>query len=56
MVHLPFKACSTYCIAGAIKSGKTTWVYRLLKNKDVMFSEQVEQILYCYGVHKEHII
>ena len=53
MVPLPFEACSTFTIAGATKSGKTTFVFRLLKNKDVMFSSPVEKVLYCYGAEQE---
>ena len=52
MIPLPFESCSTFCIAGATKSGKTSWVYRLLKYKDVMFTEPVEKVLYCYGVYQ----
>ena len=53
MVPLPFEACSTFTIAGATKSGKMTFVFRLLKNKDVMFSSPVEKVLYCYGAEQE---
>ena len=52
MISLPFEACSTFCIAGATKSGKTSWVYRLLRNKDIMFTEPIEKVLYCYGVYQ----
>ena len=50
---LPFEGCSTFMIAGVTKSGKMTFVFHLLKNKDVMFSSLVEKILYCYGVEQE---
>ena len=52
-VPLPFEAASTACISGATKSGKTTWLFRLLKNKKVMFSEPVKKILYCYGIYQD---
>ena len=37
----------------ATKSGKTTFVFCLLENKDVMFSSPVEKVLYCYGAELE---
>ena len=36
-------------ITGTTGSGKTTWLYRLLQNKDSMFSNPPTSILYCYG-------
>ena len=52
-VPLPFEAASTGCVSGATKSGKTTWLFRLLRNKNVMFSELVNKILYCYGIYQD---
>ena len=52
-VALPFESASTTCISGATKSGKTTWLFRLIKNKDIMFSEPVQKILYCYGIYQD---
>ena len=52
MIPLRFESCSSFCIAGATKSGKTSWAYWLLKHKDVMFTEPVEKVLYCYGVYQ----
>ena len=50
-VPLPFEAVSTACVSGA--SGKTTWLFRLLRNKNVTFSEPVNKILYCYGIYQD---
>lgn len=48
----PFQACSTISITGATGSGKSSWVFKLLKAKDVMFTEPPVSILYCYGVYQ----
>ena len=49
---LPFKPCSSIC--GTTGSGKTQWVYKLLKNAKGMFvQDPPESILYCYGVWQD---
>ena len=53
VVPLPFEAASTACVSGSTKSGKTTWLFRLLRNKAVMFSEPVNKVLYCYGIYQD---
>ena len=51
---LPFKPCSSICISGTTGSGKTQWVYKLLKNAKGMFvQDPPETILYCYGVWQD---
>lgn len=47
---IPFKASSSLVVNGPTGVGKTWWVYRLLRHHDVMFTEKVHDILYCYGV------
>lgn len=40
-------------VAGITKSGKTHWIYSLLKNKDLMFKDTPpKRVLYCYGVYQ----
>ena len=51
-VALPFEEASTVCISGATKSGKTSWLHKLLKNKEAMFTVPVSKILYCYGIYQ----
>ena len=52
-VALPFEEASTVCLKGATKSGKSTWLHRLLKNKDVMFSVMVKKkSLFCYIIYQ----
>ena len=46
----PFPDSSTIAITGTTSSGKTTWLYRLLRHKDEMFAVPPERILYCYGI------
>ena len=49
----PFEATSTFSISGTTKSGKTTWVFKLFKELDVMFKKPVHKILYCYGIWQD---
>lgn len=42
------KAPSTITVCGPSLSGKTTFVFRLLKFQEEMFSTKPEQIIYCY--------
>ena len=51
---LPFNAQSSIIVSGPTNSGKTSWVYRLLRNLSGMYqSEPPERILYCYGVWQQ---
>ena len=52
-VALPFEEGSTAIISGCTKSGKTTWLFRLLRNKEIMFSQPVQKTLYCYGIYQD---
>lgn len=49
---LPFSSNTTIAITGTTGSGKTTWLYRLLKERNQMFEERPHNILYCYGVYQ----
>ncbi len=52
MSLIPFEAHSSFTVSGATKSGKSTWIRRLLKNSDKMFtSPKPSKIVYCYGVY-----
>ena len=48
---IPFQACSSMIIAAPSNSGKTTFVYNLLKTKNA-FTKPVDKILYCYGIYQ----
>ena len=50
----PFEAPSTFSISGTTQSGKTTWLFRLLRNKVQLFGDNPpHSILYCYGIWQE---
>lgn len=46
----PFKSQSSLMIVGPSNCGKTYFTSRLLKHKDVMFTENICNVLYCYSV------
>ena len=47
----PFYPCSTIGISGCSNSGKTSWVFKLLKQSKSMFVNDLpEHILYCYNI------
>lgn len=58
MFHSP----ATIAISGTTGSGKTTLLFKILDNKNELFSIAPKKILYCYGVwqnafeNKEHYI
>jgi hypothetical protein len=45
-----FEAPSTFSISGTTGSGKTCWLFKILKNAKEMFSKPPYKIKYCYGV------
>ena len=49
---LPFNTPTTIGIFGCTLSGKSTWCKRLLHNANDMFNENVNNILYCYGMYQ----
>jgi hypothetical protein len=46
----PFEGPSTFSVSGTTGSGKTSWIFKLLRHTDVMFSNPPKKILYAYGV------
>ena len=47
----PFNPCSTIGIFGCTSSGKTSLVFRLLKERaSMVLSDPPEKILYCYNI------
>ena len=48
----PFPECTSISVSGATCSGKTRWVFRLLRHKDDMFVRPPDKVLYCYGIYQ----
>ncbi len=48
----PFPSCTSISVSGATCSGKTTWLFRLLRHKDEMFNDSPQRVLYCYGIYQ----
>ena len=48
----PFPECTSIAVSGVTMSGKSLRMYRLLREKDVMFSSPPENVLYCYGIYQ----
>ena len=49
----PFPGCTTISVSGTTSSGKSTFVYNLLKHKAVMFESNPDKVLYCHsGIHQ----
>ena len=49
---IPFTAGGPMIISGPTGSGKTYFVYKLMKYH--MFTEKISTILYCYGVYQDY--
>ena len=49
---IPFPSCVSMMLNGATGSGKTTWVFTLLRNLNKMFEDAPKLVLYCYGVYQ----
>jgi len=47
-----FPECTSISVTGATCSGKTTWLFRLLRHKDDMFVNPPQKVLYCYGIYQ----
>ena len=39
---------TTFLLAGPTQSGKSFWINNLMKQRDGMFKESLEQVVYCY--------
>ena len=46
----PYPECTSIAVSGATMSGKTHWTFRLLREKETMFTSPPEKVLYCYGI------
>lgn len=46
----PLQTPFTCVVAGPTQSGKTSWVVKLLEEREFLFSEAPSNIVWCYGV------
>jgi hypothetical protein len=44
------------CVCGPSQSGKTEFVLQLLNQKDEVFRNPIENILWCYGIHDGNLL
>jgi hypothetical protein len=52
-VAIPLKSPISISISETTGSGKTSWIYRFLKNKKIMLEPPPQQVLYCYGIWQD---
>ena len=45
-----FKAPVTVCITGPTSSGKTQFMFKIIKNRKALFTLPVKKVIYCYKV------
>jgi GTPase SAR1 family protein len=51
---LPFEAGCTHLVIGQSGSGKTQFIFKILRNKDVMFGESPPKVIrYYYGIWQD---
>lgn len=43
---------ATFCISGPTGSGKTVWIYKLIKHRQYVFDNAPERILWFYGQYQ----
>jgi len=48
----PLPECTSIAVSGTTMSGKSFWTFRLLREKEAMFSSPPEKVLYCYGIYQ----
>ena len=53
MILLPFTSPFSMSLSGTTGSGKTTWIYRLLKHKDDMILPSPDNFFYFYGIWQD---
>ena len=52
-IPLPFKTPFSISVSGTTGAGKTTWIYKLLLNKDDMIDPPPTKIVYHYGIWQD---
>lgn len=49
---IKFECPATCIIAGASESGKSTFLFKMFKNAQFMFSKVPKKIIYCYSTYQ----
>ena len=49
---IPLLGCSSLCVTGQTGSGKSQFVFRMLRHLEWMYTEPPEAVLYCYGINQ----
>ena len=49
---IKFESPSTCIVAGPTSSGKSSYVFKVLKHVDGVFTKKVDKIYYAYGVYQ----
>ena len=44
---------SSFLLSGPSGSGKTHWIFRFIENRNKIFTERIEKILYFYDMHQK---
>lgn len=47
---IPFHSHASFCLSGTTNSGKTTWIQKLIRYRQVMFATPPDRVVYCYGI------
>jgi len=50
---LQFEPSTTFSVVGCTNTGKSFWVYTLLKSKASLFREPPKHTLYCYSIYQD---
>jgi len=50
---LEFESPASFSLSGSTGSGKSTWIFKLLKHSKLMMKIAPHRILYCYGVWQD---
>ena len=54
-MDLRLKSDRVICIAGPSQSGKTHFVLQLLDNRHELFTNDIDKVLWCYGIPDRHL-
>ena len=53
-VDLKFQTPCSICVSGPSQSGKSQWILKLIKNRDLLFTERFHELYYCIPENVSH--